>query len=111
MRHLIKKLSSAIFIGLAGCVDVSTHMIVGPGTTDETGGYTKTQDTQTASDVNNEVASRISGIDKSNQEITKNLDKQTKMLKENRERDYVKDKSDPHLPKEKRKKLYKRDVK
>ena len=93
-----------------GCVNVSTHTVVGPGTTEQEG-YSKSADTQTASDVSNEIASRISGIDKSSQEITKNLDKQNQMLKQSRERDRAIDVNNPGLDKNKRKKIYKRDQK
>jgi len=93
---------------LVGCVNVATHQAVDRGVTEQEG-YSKSEDSQASSDISNEVASRISGIDKSNQEITKNLDKQSKMLKQTRDRDYEKDKLDPAIPREHREKLYKRD--
>lgn len=100
---------SAIFVLLIiGCVNIATHVAIGEGETDQ-GGYSKSEDTQFASDVSNEVASRISGIDRSNQEITESMNKTTEMLKQSRDRDFAIDKASPNVPKETRNKLYKRN--
>jgi len=93
---------------LYGCVNVSVHQAVDDGRTKEAG-YTRSSDSQTASDTTTEMQSRISGIDKSNQEITKNLDKQTDMMKQSRERDHAIDQASPNVPKDLRKKIYKRE--
>jgi len=91
-----------------GCVEIATHVVVRPGETAQAG-YVESEDTQSASDVSNEVASRISGIDKSNQEITKNLDKQNQMIKQSRDRDFMRDKNNPQVDKDLRKQIYKRE--
>ena len=80
------KLVISLAIMLVSCTNIAVHQITGRGDTGQ-GGYEKSSDTQSQSDVSTDMASRISGIDKSNQEITKNLDKQNQMLKTSRERD------------------------
>ena len=99
---------SLLFLVQISCLNISQHVAVNKGETGQ-GGYDKSEDTQSASDTTTELQSRISGIDKSNQEITKNLNKQTEMMKNSRERDFQVDKSSPDVPKETRKKIYKRD--
>jgi len=102
-----------IILVLIGCVQATINVSSGTGEhdvgPDDEASWKFSKDTQSASDVNNSLSSRVSGIDKSNQEITKNLNKQTEVMKQSRERDRAIDVNNPVLDKSERNKIYKRD--
>ena len=91
-----------------GCINISNHLATGGGETTQEG-YSKSEDTQSASDTTTELQSKVSGIDASQNELTETINKQTEMLKDTRERDRAIDINNPELDKEERKKIYKRD--
>ena len=98
---------------LVGCATVNVNVSSGTGRhelgPDDATSWESSKDSQSASDTTTELQSKISGIDRSQNEITKNLDKQTDMMKQSRERDHAIDKASPDVPKEVRKTIYKRD--
>ena len=91
---------------MLGCVTVSTHQAVDRGVTKEEGD-SKSEDSQQSTDSIQELSHKISGIDKSQNEIQRTVNKTSETQQDMRDRDEVKDRLDPKIPKEQRKTLYK----
>ena len=96
---------------LVGCVENVINMSSGTGThdlgpVDETK-WDSSKESQQSTDSINELSSRISGIDKSNQEIKKNIDKTSETQQMQQKRNEAIDRVNPNLPKDERRKLYK----
>ena len=96
---------------MPGCANSSVHVVIGDDGVTGQGGYEKSADSQENIDSIREMSSKISGIDKSQNEIKRSVDKTSTTQQQMRERDYKKDTLDPDIPKEDRQKIYKRDQK
>ena len=64
---------------MLGCVTVSTHQAVDRGVTKEEGD-SKSEDSQHSTDSIQELSSKISGIDKSQNEIKRSVDKYSETI-------------------------------
>jgi len=102
---------------LVGCVSNTVNMSVGEGghtlgpKTDKKSRWESSKDSQENTDSIKEMSSKISGIDKSQNEIKRSVDKTSTSQQQMQTRDEAIDKLNPNLPKETRKKIYKRDQK
>jgi len=96
---------------IVGCVQATINVSSGTGThelgPDKDSRWESSEDTQESTDSINELSSRISGIDKSNQEIQKDIHKTSETQQQQVQRDEAIDRLNPKLPKDQRRKLYK----
>ena len=92
---------------VTGCSTVNVSQGWGKHGPDKDTKWESSEDTQESTDSINELSSRISGIDKSNQEIQKDIHKTSETQQQQVQRDEAIDKLNPKLPKDQRKKLYK----
>ena len=96
---------------IVGCVHATINLSSGTGThklgPDKDSRWESSEDTQESTDSINELSSRISGIDKSNQEIQKDIHKTSETQQQQMKRDEPIDRLNLGLPKAQRKTLYK----
>ena len=69
--------------------------------------WESSKDSQQSTDSINRLESKISGIDSSQNEIKETINKTSQTQQDMRQRDEVKDRLDPKIPREQRKILYK----
>ena len=97
---------------IVGCVQATINVSSGTGThelgPDKDSRWVSSKDTQESTDSINELSSKISGIDKSNQEIQKDIHKTSETQQQQQmKRDEQIGRLNPRLPKAQRKTLYK----
>ena len=95
---------------IVGCVHATINLSSGTGThelgPDKDSRWESSKDTQTTSNTSTELRSKISGIDKSQNDIKETVNK-TSETQQQMKRDEQIDKLKPRLPKAQRKTLYK----
>jgi hypothetical protein len=98
-------------LALVGCVQNTINMSSGSGRhelgPEEESAFTTSKDSQSSTDSIQELSSKISGIDKSQNEMTKTIQKTSETTQDMQDRDEAKDRLDPTLPKAQRQLLYK----
>jgi len=96
---------------IVGCVQATINVSSGTGThelgPDKDSRWVSSKDTQESTDSINELSSKISGIDKSNQEIQKDIHKTSETQQQQMKRDGPIDRLNLVNPKAQRKTLYK----
>jgi len=96
---------------IVGCVQATINVSSGTGThelgPDKDSRWVSSKDTQESTDSINELSSKISGIDKSNQEIQKDIHKTSETQQQQMKLDEQIDRHNLGLPKAQRKTLYK----
>ena len=98
---------------LVGCVSNTVNMSVGDGghtlgpKTDKKSKWESSKDSQENTDSIKEMSSKISGIDKSQNEIKRSVDKTSTSQQQMQTRDEAIDKLNPNLPKEQRQLIHK----
>ena len=96
---------------IVGCVSATINVSSGTGEhqlgPDKAQSYESSQDSQESVDSINRLESKISGIDRSQNEIQETVNKTSETQQDMRDRDEVKDRLDPKIPREQRKILYK----
>ena len=96
---------------IVGCVQATINVSSGTGThelgPDKDSRWASSKDTQESTDNINELSSRISGIDKSNQEIQKDIHKTSETQQQQMKRNEQIDRLNPRFPKQVRRNLHK----
>ena len=96
---------------IIGCVQNHINVSSGTGThelgPDDANSWQSSKDSQQSTDSINRLESKISGIDKSQNEIQETVNKTSQTQQDMRLRDETKDRNDPNLPRDTRKILYK----
>jgi len=96
---------------IVGCVQATINLSSGTGThelgPDKDSRWESSEDTQESTESINELSSRISGIDKSNQEIQKDIHKTSEIQQQQMKRDEQIDRLNPRIPKDVRRNLHK----
>ena len=106
-------IAGLLVIGLliVACTTTTINMSSGTGRhtlgDDDASTWTSSKDSQENTDAINRVESKISGIDRSQNDIKETVNKTSQTQQDMRDRDEVKDRLDPKIPREQRKILYK----
>ena len=97
---------------LIGCVSNTINMSSGSGKhelgPDDDSAWSSSKDSQQSTDSIQELSSKISGIDKSQNKIRREIQKTSDTQLQMQERDETIDRLNPALPKHQRKQMYKK---